>query len=153
MKFPSDSSCMPPWYHQNNYLYYTLCSVLGGSEKYLVSGDPETQQHYSPDYDSKADAFKAANELNEEICEEGFVLLKNEDDVLPMKENARVTVFGKNSVNLVLGGSGSNAGSNASSDTNIYNQKIFGYFLFIDIADYHNIGSGRYIRKIGWIYG
>lgn len=105
---------------QNNYLYYTLCSVLGGSEKYLVSGDPETQQHYSPDYDSKADAFKAANELNEEICEEGFVLLKNEDDVLPMKENARVTVFGKNSVNLVLGGSGSNAGSNASSDTNIY---------------------------------
>ena len=24
----------------------------------------------------------------------------------------------------------------------IHNQKIFGYFLFIDIANYHNIGSG-----------
>ena len=58
---------------------------------------------------SKDDAFRNANEKNIEVCEEGFVLLKNKDSALPLKERAKVSVFGKNSVELSYGGSGSSA--------------------------------------------
>ena len=98
---------------QNAFLYYTVCStMLGGSETYLKSGDPSEYIYYTTEYDSKEEVFAAANALNEEICEGGTVLLKN-DGVLPMA-GGKVTVFGKNSVDLVLGGSGSNAGASSS---------------------------------------
>ncbi len=102
---------------QNNFLYYTICSVIGGSERYLVSGNPDDYQYYTSEYGSKAEVLEAARALNEEICEEGFVLLKNENGALPLAKNSKVTVFGKNSVDMVLGGSGSNAGSSSGATT------------------------------------
>ena len=102
---------------QNNFLYFTICSVIGGSERYLVSGNPDDYQYYTSEYSSKGEVLSAAYQLNEEICEEGFVLLKNEDSALPLQDNAKVTVFGKNSVDIVLGGSGSNAGSSSGATT------------------------------------
>ena len=102
---------------QNKFLYYTICSVVGGSERYLISGNPEEYQYYESEYGSKGEVLAAARKLNEEICEEGFVLLKNENNALPLAKNSKVTVFGKNSVDMVLGGSGSNAGSSAGATT------------------------------------
>lgn len=70
----------------------------------------------------KATALANANGVNEEICEEGFVLLKNEG-VLPVKTSAaspkKISVFGKNSVNLVYSNSGS-GGGNAKGARTIY---------------------------------
>ena len=65
--------------------------------------------YYESDYEDKKDAFEKANKLNETICEEGIVLLKNENNVLPLKTEKKISVFGKNSVNLSYGGSGSGA--------------------------------------------
>ena len=56
---------------QNSFLYYTVCSMLGGSETYLKSGDPSAYQYYTSDYGSKDEVLAAANGLNERICEEG----------------------------------------------------------------------------------
>lgn len=94
----------------NTFLYQTLNSVFGGERRVLKSGDPERYQRYKADYVNKEETLAAANDFNEEISEEGIVLLKNTDNALPLQKNSKVTVFGKNSVNLVLGGSGSNAG-------------------------------------------
>ncbi len=60
-------------------------------------------------FTTKDEARENANEVVKEICEEGMVLLKNENNCLPLKQNARVSVFGKNSIQLVYGGSGSAA--------------------------------------------
>ena len=95
---------------QNPFLYDTLCSVLGGEVKVLREGDPSKYIYYEGDYETKAEVLAAANVLNEKICEEGAVLLKNEENTLPLQTGQRITVFGKNSVDLVLGGSGSNMG-------------------------------------------
>lgn len=69
---------------------------------------------------NKKQALENANEVNKRICEEGFVLLKNEG-VLPLKTSAenkkKISVFGKNSVNLVYGGSGSGAGDLTGAKT------------------------------------
>ena len=104
---------------QNSFLYYTVCSMLGGSETYLKSGDPSAYQYYTSDYGSKDEVLAAANGLNERICEEGFVLLKNEDAALPLS-SGKISVFGKNSVDLVLGGSGSNAGASSDEVADLY---------------------------------
>ena len=55
---------------------------------------------------SKEDARAIANAKTVETCEEGFVLLKNDDDALPIDKGSTIHVFGKNSVNLSYGGFG-----------------------------------------------
>ncbi len=126
---------------QNTFLYGTVKTVLGGERRVLVEGDANKYQYYKMDTDefaqfapsadikSKADALKEANNLNELIASEGFVLLKNEGNALPIattesKENKasakpKISVFGKNSVNIVYGGSGS-GGGDASSNVKLY---------------------------------
>ena len=98
----------------------TFNTIFGEERRVLVSGDPSTAQYYKPSegIDSKQKALDAADALNEELCEEGFVLLKN-DGALPLSSNAKVSVFGMNSVDLVYGGSGSSAKDN-SNGVDIY---------------------------------
>lgn len=65
--------------------------------------------YYISDYADKDEAFEKSNELNIEINKEGITLLKNENNVLPLAKSSKISVFGKNSVNLAYGGSGSGA--------------------------------------------
>ncbi len=76
---------------------------------------------YTTEYTSKAEVHAAARDKNVELCEEGMVLLKNseisaEEKALPLATpvsdpsvtaRPKVSVFGKNSVNIAYGGSGS----------------------------------------------
>ncbi|MCH5161861.1 MAG: glycoside hydrolase family 3 C-terminal domain-containing protein [Clostridiales bacterium] len=114
--------------------YDIICIVLGGPKAdYSLRKDAS----YIADYESKDDVLKAANDLNTEVCEEGIVLLKNENNALPLRtpeskqdkasQKPRVSVFGKNSVDLVYGGSGS-GGSDSSKAKTIYDSlKKAGY--------------------------
>ena len=82
-------------------------NVLGRDTAITKEGDSGIV--FEQDFDSKEEARENGDNVVKEICEEGMVLLKNENDALPLKSKARVSVFGKNSVNLVYGGSGSAA--------------------------------------------
>ena len=84
-----------------------LDGVFGRGAPIIAEG--EVGVPVEQDFDTKEDAFNNANEVTKAICEEGMVLLKNQNNALPLKANAKVSVFGKNSVNLVYGGSGSAA--------------------------------------------
>ena len=96
----------------------------------------------------KEDAFKKGNDVTEKICEEGMILLKNKENALPLKANAKVSVFGKNSVNLVYGGSGSAAPDkdgerktifDSLTDAGIqYNQTLMNFY-----KDNSKSGNGR----------
>jgi len=114
--------------------YNVICIVLGGERaNYRLRDDAP----YPADYSSKAEVLSAANQLNIEVCEEGFVLLKNENSVLPLRtpesreqtaqSAPRVSVFGKNSVNLVYGGSGSGGGNTDSARTLYQSLEEAGY--------------------------
>lgn len=100
----------------NTLLYDLFISALGKRTTKNFGGGI----YYESDYDDKADAFEKANKLNEKICEEGIVLLKNENDVLPFKDVKKISVFGKNSVNLSYGGSGSGAFKITNETPTIY---------------------------------
>ena len=109
---------------QNAFIYGTICGVFGGETNRVVSGDPSKYRYFTADTESfgyyepitklasKEDALKEANNLNEKIAEEGNILLKNAEiaagvPALPLAAGAKVSVFGKNSANIVYGGSGS----------------------------------------------
>ena len=103
---------------QNAFIYSTINSVLGGEKSKVISGDPSEYMYYEADVENfgyfepttelktKEDALTDANKLNEKIAEEGITLLKNEDDALPLAKGAKISVFGKNSVDIVYGGAG-----------------------------------------------
>lgn len=76
--------------------------------------------YYESDYKDKADAFEQSNKFNERINEEGITMLKNENNALPLKKGAKISVFGKNSVNLAYGGSGSGAFTVTDKTPTIY---------------------------------
>ncbi|MDR1094495.1 MAG: putative Ig domain-containing protein [Clostridiales bacterium] len=89
----------------------------GWTAVYADDGDDETTNYYYADYATRAEALTAGNALNEEIMAEGITLLKNEGGALPLAtspSNAKkISVFGKNSTNIVYGGQGSGAGSSS----------------------------------------
>ena len=78
------------------------------------------RQSISPTTRARQMCLPRADKYNEKIAEEGFVLLKNKGGALPVytpesernaaAEQPKVSVFGKNSVNLAYGGSGSGGG-------------------------------------------
>lgn len=66
---------------------------------------------FTKDYDNWEDLRKAGSELNTELAEEGMVLLKNEDNALPLSDDeTNLSLFGYRSYNLMTGGGGSGAG-------------------------------------------
>lgn len=132
---------------QNSFLYETIKMVLG--QERLVGNNTG---YYSSDYedaggitDKKAAAKAAALEFNEEVADEGMVLLKNQDS-LPLNKGAKVTVFGKNSVNLVIGGSGSSK-STATDIPTVYSALTDAGFTYNpamkSFYDSSRSGSGR----------
>ena len=81
------------------------------------SGSVET---ITADYSSYEETLRAGEELNEELQGEGSVLLKNENDALPLRSSEnKITLFGIASSNLQTGGSGSGAGT-ITDDMNEY---------------------------------
>lgn len=121
---------------QNSFIYNTINSVLGGEVRVHVSGDPSQYQYFTSDYPDKASTLAAANALNEKIVEEGIVLLKNENGALPIATpesdskvsvRPKISVFGKNSVNLVYGGSGSGGASSKGAVTLYESLESAGY--------------------------
>lgn len=99
-----------------------LGTVLGGAKP--IYGE-NNLNIYKSEYATKEASTQAGNELNVEIAEEGFVLLLNEETdgktALPIEtsnnKKAKVSVFGHNSVDIVLGGSGSGGISGVEATT------------------------------------
>ena len=106
---------------------------------------------------TKADYLVHGVEVNAQLADEGFVLLKNEDDFLPMSGTEKISVVGKSSTNLVLGGSGSGSGSVANGVHGIDLQESLtevGFEINSKLTDFYKdrnaSGSGRTNGNSGW---
>ena len=93
----------------------SLSLLFGGETANIV--EDHRSEWYDRQYESKEEVLAAAEELVVEVAEEGITLLKNEGGALPLAKSDKVTVFGKNSVNLVYGGSGSAGNVSAKTKT------------------------------------
>ena len=88
-----------------NTMLWDFANLIFGSARPIY--DDSVPMMYLPTANSKKEAYDNAARVNIEVAEEGFVLLKNKDNALPVNRGAKVTIFGKNSVNLAFSGGGS----------------------------------------------
>lgn len=93
-------------------------TLLFGNERANVVLD-NRDEWYDRQYKNKKEVLAAAEDFVVEVVKEGITLLKNENGSLPLAGSPKVTVFGKNSVSLVYGGSGS-AGNTAAERKTLY---------------------------------
>ncbi len=90
--------------------YEGVINLALGTETTKVEADADdtTDTNYYPSAYSSTDEVKAAGmEIAEQLTEEGAVLLKNEDEALPISNTAKVSLFGHSSVNEIVCGTGS----------------------------------------------
>ena len=118
-------------------------------------------QHYSPvsasfiGITNQTDYLSHGVEVNGQLADEGFVLLKN-DGLLPLSGDEKISVVGKSSTNLVLGGSGSGSGSVSSGVQAINLQKSLtdvGFDINGQLTSFYqgnSSGSGRTNGNSGW---
>ena len=95
-------------------IFTFLCSMLNvgivsSATHFYAPSEPEYGNYFNSDFETREEVLEFNRNLNEEIEGEGLVLLKN-DGSLPIGGDLRVSVFGKTSVNVMSGGSGSGAG-------------------------------------------
>lgn len=122
-------------------------SLVFGGERVKVT-ENFRDELYNREYSTKEEVLNAAEDFVVEVEKEGITLLKNENSVLPLAgDDVRVSVFGKNSVNLVYSGSGSASNSASGAKTLYesleaagitYNETLKGFY-----EDSSKSGSGR----------
>ncbi len=79
-----------------------------------------------------------ATDLVEQIADEGIVLLKNEDNILPLSDNNKLNVFGWASTNPCYGGTGSGSLSDAyETVTLLQGLENAGFELNSELSDFY----------------
>ena len=63
--------------------------------------------YYEPQFSTKEETVKNGEAVTRELCEEGFVLLKNQDGALPLDAGETISLIGRGAVDPLYGGSGS----------------------------------------------
>lgn len=121
-----------------------LMDAFFGGERQVKTG---TNEYYiaDEDADTKEEILAKANALVETICEEGAILLKNDNNTLPLSASGmKVSVFGNNSINLVYGSSGS-VGGNTETAPTLYESLEAAGFVTNPVlkAAYENSGTKR----------
>lgn len=104
-------------------LLLVLCMLLGSvavAETVVAPigntyGFADAGGMYYTDYMTLAEEQQIARELAVEVAGEGFVMLKNENNALPLQKNAKVSLFGMHSVALIQSTSGSAGGSTGAN--------------------------------------
>ena len=96
----------------------TFNLLFGGERAIVAEGDGGTV--YEQEFSTKDQALAAAKDFVIEVEKEGITLLKNEEQALPLQSGAKVSVFGKNSVNVVTSGSGSASSNSSAAGNTLY---------------------------------
>lgn len=126
--------------------FVDVISLVLGRATTKIVGEELHLYSTSDGVDTKADAVKFGNAVSIDMCEEGFVLLKNNADALPLAAGSKVSVFGKNSVDMAAGGSGSGGG--VTAETDIFDSlEASGFEYNVTLTEFYRddnrSGSGR----------
>ena len=85
-----------------------ITAFLGQSTQQIINdGSSEAIIRNFSDYSSIAELKENANTITSEVTEEGAVLLKNENNALPLSKGSKVSLFSSSSVNYIYSGGGS----------------------------------------------
>ena len=91
-----------------------LSATGAGFTAYAADGPGD----YMSDYSNMNETLAAENELNQQMANESFVLLKNKDGYLPIPTTSKIVLMGRGVEDAAAGGSGSGATSVSVKITN-----------------------------------
>lgn len=94
----------------------TVAAFVGGTFWQLENVD-EHAQYFKSDFVSAEEMVVYGLDICKQVEAEGAALLLNENNALPLAENAKVSCFSGSSVNLVYGGTGSGNIDASTADT------------------------------------
>ena len=86
------------------YVQESEVSASGNQSGFVDNGK------YRTDYGTLEEERAAAKQLNIEVASEGDVLMKNDDNTLPLKKNSTLTLLGYKTNDIMMGGGGSGSG-------------------------------------------
>jgi beta-glucosidase len=95
---------------------------------------------------TKAEAVSASESEVEKICNEGFVLLKNKDNSLPISTSTEITMLGRDSVDPIYGGSGSGTVDKTKCATPKSGLEKAGFSINSAAYDFYNSNYTNYPR-------
>lgn len=130
--------------------YSQILSIyLGHSTNKIVStGDEDVDTEYYKSEFSSEDELKAEGEkVGQKIVEEGIVLLKNDNDALPLASGNKVSVLGQNSVDLVYGGGGAGSVDTSTAPDLLTALTNSGFKINQMLWDFYNTGNASSYRK------
>ncbi|MCR5546419.1 MAG: glycoside hydrolase family 3 C-terminal domain-containing protein [Lachnospiraceae bacterium] len=85
-----------------------ISSVFGAKTFNVVNENlDEESEYYKSDYDSLSDLIEDGHNTATEVLKEGSVLLKNNNNALPLDKGSKVSLVGVTSYDPVYGGTGS----------------------------------------------
>lgn len=129
--------------------YAPIITTYLGQTSYEVretgdgAGDTE---YFKQKFSSEAERLSADSVAAANTAAEGFVLLKNDNNALPMKEAGKVTLFGVSSASILYGGGGSGAVDTSTAPTLKSALENAGFEVNPTMWDFYTAGAAKDIR-------
>ena len=95
--------CIAATYASSIYESFINRELQVETSKIVVDKDSKPLELYKSTYATQDELFDAKMELNRKVAQEGTVLLKNTNDVLPMSYVKKISVFGRSSTDIIQG--------------------------------------------------
>jgi beta-glucosidase len=129
--------------------YAPIITTYLGQTSYEVqeSGDSnEDTEYFKSLFSSELERLTADKSAATVAAAEGFVLLKNDNDALPMTDAGKVTLFGVNSADILYGGGGSGAVDTSTAPTLKSALEESGFEVNPTMWDFYTTGAAKDIR-------
>ena len=128
--------------------------VLLGMPYANIENYSEDAQYFTSDFKSDEERRQYGNEIVRKLEEEGAVLLKNENNALPLDSGSKVSCFSQSSVRLVYGGTGSGSVDTSTAVTLKEAMEHEGFEVNKTLWDFYEVGAGKdYVRGTRSIRG
>ena len=104
------------------FLDPVLTQFFGSADASIDGGTTSSEldlEYYKKPYKSVQDFEKAQIDLAERVAEEGIMLLKNDNNALPLSKSTTVDVWGYESYNYIYSGTGSGGNGAAGNQQNL----------------------------------
>lgn len=134
-------------------VFTTILAFSAPLGVYVKAATPANDGKFYSDFLTYDDMLSSGRKANEEIASEGISLLKNTENILPLQDVRRISVFGKNGVDPYYHGFGAGAAQSTLDPISLYEGlELAGYEVNQVLgAFYENnerSGSGRTIGEL-----